>query len=88
MEAQVATNSPQPVPRDHGAAATRPDDLPLEEGTLDEQLDERWLSLIDAALKVQAPLARTYVEHLRAKHPRSEERRVGKECRSRWSPYH
>src|SRR2546421_11364125 len=23
-----------------------------------------------------------------AKVPRSEERRVGKECRSRWSPYH
>ena len=23
-----------------------------------------------------------------AHHPRSEERRVGKECRSRWSPYH
>src|SRR3712207_9260307 len=23
-----------------------------------------------------------------AKDPRSEERRVGKECRSRWSPYH
>src|SRR2546422_11121381 len=23
-----------------------------------------------------------------AEHPRSEERRVGKECRSRWSPYH
>ena len=22
------------------------------------------------------------------KHTRSEERRVGKECRSRWSPYH
>ena len=22
------------------------------------------------------------------KGPRSEERRVGKECRSRWSPYH
>ena len=22
------------------------------------------------------------------KHARSEERRVGKECRSRWSPYH
>ena len=32
-------------------------------------------------------------EHLRAIHlwtdeVRSEERRVGKECRSRWSPYH
>ena len=24
----------------------------------------------------------------RGKGPRSEERRVGKECRSRWSPYH
>src|SRR2546421_5180066 len=24
----------------------------------------------------------------RAAHDRSEERRVGKECRSRWSPYH
>ena len=23
-----------------------------------------------------------------SKEPRSEERRVGKECRSRWSPYH
>src|SRR2546425_13078270 len=23
-----------------------------------------------------------------ARRPRSEERRVGKECRSRWSPYH
>ena len=23
-----------------------------------------------------------------SKHLRSEERRVGKECRSRWSPYH
>ena len=25
---------------------------------------------------------------LAAEPPRSEERRVGKECRSRWSPYH
>ena len=24
----------------------------------------------------------------RTRHRRSEERRVGKECRSRWSPYH
>ena len=27
-------------------------------------------------------------EHKLAKLARSEERRVGKECRSRWSPYH
>ena len=25
---------------------------------------------------------------IKAAHARSEERRVGKECRSRWSPYH
>src|ERR1035437_1827679 len=28
------------------------------------------------------------VEDLKVKSTRSEERRVGKECRSRWSPYH
>src|SRR2546426_6681186 len=28
------------------------------------------------------------VRHLRGREQRSEERRVGKECRSRWSPYH
>ena len=27
-------------------------------------------------------------KHLFSKPQRSEERRVGKECRSRWSPYH
>src|SRR3712207_9566555 len=30
----------------------------------------------------------TLVTWALAKDPRSEERRVGKECRSRWSPYH
>src|SRR3989454_11731581 len=29
-----------------------------------------------------------YASTLQAAHERSEERRVGKECRSRWSPYH
>ena len=28
------------------------------------------------------------LDKLFAQYPRSEERRVGKECRSRWSPYH
>ena len=28
------------------------------------------------------------LEHIIAAQARSEERRVGKECRSRWSPYH
>src|SRR2546427_11094568 len=34
----------------------------------------------------QAELVRRQVEA--GQHFRSEERRVGKECRSRWSPYH
>ena len=29
-----------------------------------------------------------YVAGVNPRKPRSEERRVGKECRSRWSPYH
>src|ERR1043166_9474461 len=29
-----------------------------------------------------------YAEYCAAPAPRSEERRVGKECRSRWSPHH
>ena len=28
------------------------------------------------------------INNLKGRSPRSEERRVGKECRSRWSPYH
>src|SRR5256885_12270309 len=34
----------------------------------------------------QSEASRKYFVQLR--HLRSEERRVGKECRSRWSPYH
>src|SRR3989442_14546925 len=29
-----------------------------------------------------------FLDHTQASASRSEERRVGKECRSRWSPYH
>lgn len=36
---------------------------------LDEVIDERWISLLDTALKIQAPLARSYVQRMRAKHP-------------------
>src|SRR2546430_6099180 len=42
--------------------------------------------LVDAAqLRQVGPLGRVQLEAPRS---RSEERRVGKECRSRWSPYH
>ena len=40
------------------------------------------------AMEAGAPLADLLRELAGAHHRRSEERRVGKECRSRWSPYH
>ena len=43
--------------------------------------------LIRAEVRVSWP-RRTLLPEKYADCPRSEERRVGKECRSRWSPYH
>ena len=43
--------------------------------------------LRDELVTEYAPLVRFVVSRLGIP-PRSEERRVGKECRSRWSPYH
>src|SRR3712207_9590198 len=46
---------------------------------------EALVEALGAALSAVGPEeARGYFEHA----GRSEERRVGKECRSRWSPYH
>ena len=44
--------------------------------------EERKISLADVS-RAAGPWDFNEVED-----PRSEERRVGKECRSRWSPYH
>ena len=38
--------------------------------------------------KIVFELSFSSPEHLKGYGKRSEERRVGKECRSRWSPYH
>ena len=38
--------------------------------------------------RLEAEWRRPLDEMLAGAQPRSEERRVGKECRSRWSPYH
>ena len=45
---------------------------------------------LDSAVDVQQPYSRTELGSAdeRLRNMRSEERRVGKECRSRWSPYH
>src|SRR2546430_15486450 len=42
----------------------------------------------DEVVFVGHPHHGVHVRHLAIKVDRSEERRVGKECRSRWSPYH
>src|SRR2546425_4328839 len=56
-----------------------------------EHLAELHLRVLPVALRVAAAaaVAEPHVEiAVGAEHERSEERRVGKECRSRWSPYH
>ena len=45
-----------------------------------DQIDNQKLEARSAPLKITQPVPDDI--------PRSEERRVGKECRSRWSPYH
>ena len=42
---------------------------------------------LDAQFEDKAESVACYIKNLSA-FARSEERRVGKECRSRWSPYH
>lgn len=49
------------------------------------QLDERWLDLLDSALKAQAPLARAAVERMRAKHPEASPRQLAEKVYSRYS---
>ena len=41
--------------------------------------ESKWISAVDASV---------VKGHNNGRAARSEERRVGKECRSRWSPYH
>ena len=50
-------------------------------GSLDEIVEKTGLSLSTIRIRIKE-------ERDGMKLKRSEERRVGKECRSRWSPYH
>src|SRR5256886_15746157 len=40
------------------------------------------------SMTIVSPVIHDEASEARKMHGRSEERRVGKECRSRWSPYH
>src|SRR2546430_7888992 len=43
---------------------------------------------VDDTAEIAAALRRRFPQLASPRRERSEERRVGKECRSRWSPYH
>ena len=55
---------------------------------------QRWAELQTGRRKTGVPTVNVYdfdlekAANLAVRSSRSEERRVGKECRSRWSPYH
>src|SRR2546421_13083856 len=76
-----------------GAIERRDGDLLLDAGAGSGKtsvLVERFArAVVDDGVDVSAILAITFTEKAAAElRDRSEERRVGKECRSRWSPYH
>src|SRR5438445_7236620 len=80
--------------RDIGVTGVQTCALPILEGFIHEKVydidtKEKLLDLISAKEARENFLEFIY-DHLAEleKWQRSEERRVGKECRSRWSPYH
>ena len=49
----------------------------------------KWLATVEGrTFEIEIPDSGPVVKKRRTAGGRSEERRVGKECRSRWSPYH
>src|SRR3712207_8630205 len=80
--------------RDIGVTGVQTCALPISAsfagiGALEVQDIERWIrtdpSLAGEDLKI---VSNQFGSFQGSKDRRSEERRVGKECRSRWSPYH
>jgi len=73
---------PWPQGRPYQVAVAEEPELPLPDNSVDR-------ILMIHALEHTEQLRPTLSEAWRILRPdRSEERRVGKECRSRWSPYH
>ena len=61
-------------------------DMALLEVGLGGRLDA--VNIVDAEVALVTSIALDHTDWLGDTRERSEERRVGKECRSRWSPYH
>ena len=60
--------------------------LPVQTDFSDEDIENPRKELIEKLIEYQK--FKKLSELMEKKVLRSEERRVGKECRSRWSPYH
>ena len=56
--------------------------------TTPEEVRREMQIAIDAGFDDPDPAVQAEWKKVNLKGDRSEERRVGKECRSRWSPYH
>ena len=63
----------------------------LEIGRLDDEYEKEANDVADQVMRISDPSNQVQMKGYAAApniSMRSEERRVGKECRSRWSPYH
>ena len=64
-------------------------DVPLTAQTISQMVDKVLSLPEESKMMLLAPVVKNRKgEHVKLLDSRSEERRVGKECRSRWSPYH
>src|SRR2546430_1483243 len=62
--------------------------LGLNREIFDQELKQAETEAEEQKMRVVTNVRVSYIQALAAQQTRSEERRVGKECRSRWSPYH
>src|SRR5256885_16202454 len=87
------TSSPSQAPAAGKSPSTVPDGLALFRHWLETEGAKGWDALDTAPDSGYEKVWRAWLRSLgdvgmSAKEDRSEERRVGEECRSRWSPYH
>ena len=64
------------------------EELQAQEAALEQEFSARFRRAVSATRESLAGRLDTVFQGLKQIDERSEERRVGKECRSRWSPYH
>src|SRR3712207_6618266 len=84
-----ATVSPEQHEDDDGEEAPKPqkEDTPTRAEVSNYEIVTHYFNLAAEKLGLRDDVAEVLMSSYREVR-RSEERRVGKECRSRWSPYH